>query len=38
MDPFYSSVEEVLGVTKVPKSLLKGNQPIAEGCDKLRCV
>lgn len=35
MDPFYSSVEEVLGVTKVPTSLLKGNQPIAEGCDKL---
>ncbi len=35
LDPFYSRVEEVLGVTKVPRSLLQGNQPIAEGCDKL---
>lgn len=35
MDPFYSSVEEVLGVTRAPKSLLQGNQPIADGCEKL---
>ncbi len=35
MDPFYSTVEEVLGVTKVPLSLLQGNQPIADGCSKL---
>jgi choline dehydrogenase-like flavoprotein len=35
MDPFYSTVEEVLRVTPVSKSLLLGNQPIADGCDKL---
>ncbi len=35
MDPFYSTVEEVLRVTPVAKSLLLGNQPIADGCDKL---
>jgi choline dehydrogenase-like flavoprotein len=35
MDPFYGAVEDVLGVKQVPRSLLQGNQPIADGCDKL---
>jgi choline dehydrogenase-like flavoprotein len=35
LDPYYTTVEEVLGVAPASKKLLQGNQPIADGCNKL---
>lgn len=35
MDPFYSAVEDVLGVARAADHLLKANQPIAQGCRQL---
>lgn len=35
MDPFFSRVEEVLGVAQARRSLLAGSEPIATGCERL---